>query len=92
MKLLFILILLVGFGFSLNQEIQKETALQTQLDETRQQLDDAKKQIQVMQEQQTRTAQQNQQNRGGVGSNAPSMWNDPTNPLNARPSRSGQHQ
>ena len=89
MKLLFILILVVGFGFALNQEIQKETALQTQLDETRQQLDDAKKQIQVMQEQQTRTVQQN---RGGAGPNAPSMWNDPTNPLNARPSKSGQHQ
>jgi hypothetical protein len=86
MKYLLVLLLLGGFGYALNNEIQKETALQSQLDETRQQLDDAKKLVQALEEQQ-RVAQQ--QRNGGRAPAAQSMWNDPTNPLNARPTRAG---
>jgi hypothetical protein len=81
MKVLLPLILIVGFGFWLTQEIQHEKELESKLDETRQALDDANKQLQALQS-------QSQQNRAQqrVGGNA--QW---SNPLDAAPVRSYGH-
>jgi hypothetical protein len=78
MKVIFTLILIVGFGFWMTQEIQHEKELQSKLDETRQALDEATKQLQAMQPQ-NRTFQQ----KNGFGVNAPY-----SNPLDAPPVRS----
>jgi hypothetical protein len=81
MKVLFTLMLIVGFGFWLTQEIQHEKELQTQLDETRKSLDEAQKRLQALQPQQNQGFQQ----RNGFGANA--QW---TNPLDAPPVRAGR--
>jgi hypothetical protein len=87
MKLLFILMLLAGFGFWLTKEIQHESELQTQLDETHQALDEAQKHLQSLQ-QQGRGSQQ--QATSGVSPNSQWMWGkDSGNPLNA-PASGGQ--
>jgi len=72
--------LIIGFGFWLNQEIQKEKELQTKLDEMRQALDDAKSQLLALK------AQQRPQQQAGFGANA-----QYSNPLNAPPVRSSGH-
>lgn len=80
MKALLPLMLIIGFGFWLNQEIQKEKELQTKLDEMRQALDDAKSQLLALK------AQQRPQQQAGFGANA-----QYSNPLNAPPVRSSGH-
>jgi hypothetical protein len=89
MKLLISLILLGGFGFWMTKEIQHETELRTQLDETRKELEDTQKLVKAMQPQQNRSARQS-----GISPDQQWMWDkDPNNPLNAPVTRgrSGGH-
>jgi hypothetical protein len=85
MKLLISLILLGGFGFWMTKEIQHENELQTQLDDTRKELEEAQKFIRAAQPQQNRSARQS-----GIGADQQWMWGkDPGNPLNAPATRVG---
>jgi hypothetical protein len=47
MKVLFVLIMIAGFGFWMTKEMQHEQELQTQLDEARQELVEMHKQYQT---------------------------------------------
>jgi hypothetical protein len=83
MKLLIFLILLGGFGFWMTKEIQHEQELQTQLDDARQTLQEAQKQIHAMQPLQAKASRQS-----GISPDAQWMWaKEADNPLNAPATR-----
>jgi hypothetical protein len=82
MKVFFALVVIAGFGYWMNKEMQHEQELQSQLDE-------AKKQIEAYQHLlgQSRSSQQigvNSNQQSGGNSSANWMWgNNAGNPLNA---------